>query len=544
MKKLLFLLCFILYYSTYAQDYKITYKEFYNDKESPNLAKKIIANKNMALVMNEQPNEQAALNYFYNYDQNIFTTEAVLNADAKIYTQAKIQESDLKFTITSKTKKILGYNCVLAQASLNSNAIDVWFTTDLNIKGSPRNYGSTLGLVLEFVVNNNQKITATSISKLKKHKYNLKVPNEITLLNRLDFDDAIYRNRFTNITVFENDTIHFSNKKSTKIGITKYASGTVITKKIKFPKLSNSDQMFLDLTTFSQGDAYDRTGSVFVILPKSNQITFLSALEKGIDQVPAYKNEYKGIVCTPNYEPYIELMRFFTPFGVKKFNHIAIKDKNWEEQVYYRQEISEFNSLLSDNEVIIGTYIGNYDANGHNVSLNISIHKNMSANPGYNFVKPLFNTVNILEMAGQGYPTLFKEEEGLKVTFELEEEVKNASLRYTTTGHGGWTTGDEFLKKKNSIFLNTTLIHEFIPWRVDCGSYRLYNPASGNFANGLSSSDLSRANWCPGTITQPNYIILGDLPKGKHTITIKIPQGEPEGSNLSFWNVSGVLLGN
>ena len=52
---------------------------------------------------------------------------------------------------------------------------------------------------------------------------------------------------------------------------------------------------------------------------------------------------------------------------------------------------------------------------------------------------------------------------------------------------------------------------------------------SGNFDNGLSSSDLSRANWCPGTITQPNYIILGDLPKGKHTITIKIPQGEPVG---------------
>ena len=100
MKKLLFLLCFILSYSTYAQDYKITYKEFYNDKDSPNLAKKIIADKNMALVMNEQPNEQAALNYFYNYDQNIFTTEAVLNADAKIYTQAKIQESYLKFTIT------------------------------------------------------------------------------------------------------------------------------------------------------------------------------------------------------------------------------------------------------------------------------------------------------------------------------------------------------------------------------------------------------------------------------------------------------------
>ncbi|WP_317196414.1 peptide-N-glycosidase F-related protein [Chryseobacterium sp. RR2-3-20] len=113
-----------------------------------------------------------------------------------------------------------------------------------------------------------------------------------------------------------------------------------------------------------------------------------------------------------------------------------------------------------------------------------------------------------------------------------------------TTGHGGWENGDEFIPKINSIYLDGKLSFSFTPWRTDCGSYRLYNPASGNFPDGLSSSDLSRSNWCPGTITNPEFISLGNLKAGKHTIQVKIPQGKPEGTSFSAWNVSGVLLGS
>lgn len=91
--------------------------------------------------------------------------------------------------------------------------------------------------------------------------------------------------------------------------------------------------------------------------------------------------------------------------------------------------------------------------------------------------------------------------------------------------------------------LNGKEVFSFIPWRQDCGAYRLYNPASGNFNDGLSSSDLSRSNWCPGTATNPITIELGDLKAGTHTLQILIPQGEPEGVSFSAWNVSGVLLG-
>jgi hypothetical protein len=71
----------------------------------------------------------------------------------------------------------------------------------------------------------------------------------------------------------------------------------------------------------------------------------------------------------------------------------------------------------------------------------------------------------------------------------------------------------------------------------------LSNPASGNFESGLSSSDLSRSNWCPGTVTNPNLINLGDLKAGSHTIKVTIPLGKREGSSFSAWNVSGILIG-
>jgi hypothetical protein len=131
----------------------------------------------------------------------------------------------------------------------------------------------------------------------------------------------------------------------------------------------------------------------------------------------------------------------------------------------------------------------------------------------------------------------------LVVEFTLNKSMKNVQLRYITTGHGGWENGDEFVPKKNSIYLNNKEVFSFTPWRQDCGSYRLYNPASGNFANGLSSSDYSRSNWCPGTVTNPIYIDLGNLEKGNHKLSVKIPQGLPEGTSFSSWNISGVLIG-
>ena len=451
-----------------------------------------------------------------------------------------------KFTITDQTKKILGYTCKKATTSINSNSIELWFTTDLNLKGAPTALGQDLGLVLEMVRNGNSKTTASKIEILKNIPAVLNLPNPLPKkVDQLTYKDLLWKSRFTTVPIFKKEIINFMDNPKSNDSILKFASGTIILKKVKFPKIKKGSNVFIDVTEQSNGDAYDRTGSVFLI-PTDQSISFLDGLQKGAKSLPIYENgngeKYQGVVRTENYTPLLELMRFFTPFGVKHFNNLELKNKVWQDSVYYRQDITELTTALDEKEVWIGMNIGNYDNGGHKVSLNITIHPGYEAKSGDKLVLPLFNTNNVMEMAGQQYATMFNNEKGLELTFEVPASDKNYRLRYITTGHGGWGNGDEFVPKKNTILLDGKEIFAFVPWRTDCGSYRLSNPASGNFNDGLSSSDLSRSNWCPGTVTPPVYIELGKLSAGKHSMQIKIPQGAPEGTSFSSWNVSGVLI--
>ena len=531
---------------------KITYSKSYNGKlteeHNPIL---IYADPNQtALTSKETVKNKASFPHeksFIDRKKNNYIQTAKLNASQEIATIDSTSIKKQVFEFLSETKIILGYTCKKAKIIVNSNTIEIWYTNDLGIKGAPTILGQDLGLVLEMNRNNNFIITATKIEKLKTIPENVALPkSKLQTCDLLTYRDLLWKSRFTTLQIFENEIINFSDQSKSNDSIFRFGNGTIILKKVKVPKISAGSQIYVDLTEQSNGDAYDRTGSVFLI-PMDRKISFLDGLQKGIKELPAYENgngkSYLGMVRTENYSPLIELMRFFTPFGIKQYNYIQLKDKTWQETVSYRQEISELASVLDNQEVYIGTFIGNYDKGGHKISLNLTLHSEENQVAKNTFALPIFNSTNVMEMAGQDYATLFNSEKGLEVTFNLDKDLKNAKLRYITTGHGGWENGDEFLPKKNTIILDEKEVFSFVPWRTDCGSYRLYNPASGNFENGLSSSDYSRSNWCPGTATNPNYIDLGNLKAGKHTIMVKIPQGNPEGSSFSFWNVSGVLIG-
>lgn len=470
---------------------------------------------------------------------------AQLNASQKTALMDSISLGKQNFELTGETKKILGYHCQKAKTIINSNTIELWFTQDINVKGAPTILGQSLGLVLEMVRNGNFVISATKLEKLKQLPKEA-LPPSIPYDSGLDYRDLLWKSRFTTLKIFEDEKIRFSSDAVSNDSILRFANGTVILRKVSFPEIKAGQQIFIELTEQSNGDAYDRTGSIFLI-PEAKEVSFMNGLQDGIGTLPIYENDngkkYQGVVATETFEPVLELMRFFTPFGIKQYNYIEIKGKEWHEKVSFRQEISELYSALSGKELWVGAFIGNYDQGGYKVSLDITIHQSEGMTIQASKVLPLFNTTNIMEMAGQEYGTMFNVEKGLEVTLDLKEPLKNARLRYITTGHGGWSGGDEFVPKVNTIYLNQEKLHAFTPWRQDCGSYRLYNPASGNFNNGLSSSDYSRSNWCPGTVTNPVFIDLGDLPIGKHTLRIHIHQGAPEGTSFSAWNVSGVLLG-
>ena len=335
-----------------------------------------------------------------------------------------------------------------------------------------------------------------------------------------------------------------------------FAGGTVILKRMFLPWFTNHYQHFIEVHQQSNGDAYDRTGSIFLLsgpLPHN----FFDGINNHPDTLPIFVGRdgqrYQGMIATDDgkYEPPVEWVRFFTPFGVGKFNE-RMKDLGiaWRDEAYYRQEITDLYHFYNGCDVVVGAWIGNYDAGGHLLTVEIKSYPNGytkldNSEEWSGYVKPLFNTCNVLEMAGQNYGKLFGTD-SLTVSFTIDTDffmAKSARLRYISTGHGGWGEGDEFVPKQNTILIDGKPGFAYTPWRQDCGCYRDLNPVSGNFWNGLSSSDFSRSGWCPGTATQPVYFDLTPWADGKeHTLTVAIPQGKPVEGMFSHWAVSGTLI--
>ena len=441
---------------------------------------------------------------------------------------------------------ILGLKCKIIRAIVNSNTIDISYTQDIPFKGTPQaGVGVPDGLVLKIVRNGDSVQEATGIVALKETAQLL--PDSMgEVMSYDDYQWEINNANVINVKVFDQDRISFTNDKlpDGKLEsnvLYRAGGGTIILKKVKLPNYVKDREIYCEVVQYSDGDAYDRTGSVFVI-PTNKEQSFLDAI-RDLNAVPSFKAndgvEYHGLVSTPNYEAPLEIMRFFTGFGVRAYNNgRKVKGHEWVDSVTYKTEVTTMADHLKG-EVWVGAYIGNWDSKGHKVSLTLSFHPEGERRP--HTTMPLFNTVNYLEQAGQPYPVFMKDDK-LNAKFTVNEHIDNAMLYYITTGHGGWGNGDEFNQKINTIYLDGQKVISFIPWRDDCATYRNWNPCSGNFSNGTSSSDLSRSNWCPATVTNPEYIYLGDLEPGEHTITVEIPQGGPEGSSISYWCLSGTLV--
>jgi len=453
------------------------------------------------------------------------------------------------------TEEILGYACKKYTGTSFSNKIEIWVTSDAGIAGGPTlMFPFPGGLVMKYVRNGNAGMIAKKIDIYTETKpQNLLPSNPGREVSAVQYRLKVANAFVKDIRVFDGQQINWGAKIENPQGdcmdyTYRYAGGTIIVRKVNLPDVPDGTSVFAELKQQSGGDAYDRTGSVFVI-PVGQPHSFLDGLKFGADSLPKYFSKegkvYQGVVATETYSPIVELIRFFTPFGIHHFNDKRDVGIAWEDTTLYKQDVSELLPLLRG-ECWIGVFIGNYDGGGHRVSLNLKYHLNerevVEQEAKKYWIKPLFTTTNVLEMAGQTYGTMFNND-SLNVSFDVPEGVKNLTFRYISTGHGGWGGGDEFVPKTNELFLDSEPFFKFTPWRTDCATYRAYNPASGNFWNGLSSSDYSRSGWCPGTVSNPLYVPVTALKPGKHTMQVFIPLGPSEHGMFSAWNISGVLIG-
>ena len=488
-------------------------------------------------------------------------------SDSSYVVAAPYGRTDIKWDTQKVDSK-----SVLYTTSINSNRIELLFSTKgENVNPLPY-YGKFKGTLRQMKRNGLVYVELAEAVSDKQTVTTALPPKGIRKSGREM--SAIKRDRMIVTThVFKDEQICWGKEKPTITDIPldttlHYAGGTLILKRIMLPRLPRHYQTFVELHQRSNGDAYDRTGSVFVIPqaknPKDNRLepSFLDAIIGHPDSLPwvigkdgqRYQGIIPGISMLEKYRissfmyfPPVELMRFFTPFGVGHFNdRVQIDGLEWKDEAFYKQEVTELQPML-EGEVWIGVFIGNYDGGGHKVSLDIKSYPNdyewtvdEDRMPDV-MIHPLVNTCNVLEMAGQNYGKIFGTD-SLTVSFDIWEWDSIVTLRYISTGHGGWGGGDEFNPKENEIFIDGVKRFSHTPWRCDCARYREWNPVSGNFWNGLSSSDLSRSGWCPGTATQPVYFDLSGLEPGHHKLTIVIPQGAPMDGGFSHWNVSAVLI--
>ena len=363
-------------------------------------------------------------------------------------------------------------------------------------------------------------------------------------------------------TVFNKQPLNFGGEKGSDPEAVRLMEGRLVYKKVTVPKFSQGTDVKIKLTVRSNGDRWDKSGSCFVVSDPS-KLSILSITEKdGKFPKDSYVDDkYAGFVKGKTYDPAVELMRFMTPFGVGHYSDNKVKYRkpvyipSWEKEVVWEHDITDLESLVTGT-FYVGVWIDSWTAEGYDFDLELSYSDRKQQKLT---VMPLVNTIPYV--GGQQIPDNFAHND-LVENIQLKKDAKNVKLHYITTGHGGHSGGDEFIKLKNSVYFDNKLVLDTIPWRDDCASFRRFNPTSGvwirkdsasyispltntyeikEIEERIASSDLSRSNWCPGSFVEPMTVDLGDLKSGSHTIKIKIPATAVDGDKLNHWLVSAYL---
>ncbi|MCM4156982.1 PNGase F N-terminal domain-containing protein [Gramella sp. AN32] len=365
------------------------------------------------------------------------------------------------------------------------------------------------------------------------------------------------------IKIFDEIPMNFTGEKKVVPGVEYLQDGRIILKQIQAPVFPEGTDVKVKVTLKSAGDRWDKSGSLFVI-PNPEKLSFIDIAKNTASYPEAAGVEgYPGIKIGGNYEPALEVLRFMTPFGV---GYYSDEEKNpnirynrpvyvpkWEDEVVWEMDVSQLADELTG-DLLIGVWVDTWTAEGYEISVEFEYSGRALT---LKKVQPIVNTVYY---AGQKHPDLFAFNP-LKATFNLPENAKNAKLYYITTGHGGHSGGDEFIKLNNTLKFDKKTVVDTIPWRDDCASFRRFNPSSGVWTRKdtaraynenhekmfkeveerLASSDLSRSNWCPGSLVKPYVLDLGNLEAGKHELIIDIDATPIDGDKLNHWLVSAYL---
>ncbi|MCB9638492.1 MAG: hypothetical protein H6727_06235 [Myxococcales bacterium] len=205
---------------------------------------------------------------------------------------------------------------------------------------------------------------------------------------------------------------------------------------------------------------------------------------------------------SPEGTPAIELVRAITPFGGPlKF------------QVDLTDIANGLQGGAHTMRVNIQTYSdGKGQVSGSNGQWTVS---------AYLEVTPSDTPSRILSMKSLSNHNYNNKSTRQSLSFDVPAGAKTGYILYRVTGHGGGAVGascigpaDEFCRRTHKLYLDDQLAKEWVPWRSDCDKlctiqkrgnmdYCAENPCGS-----IQSVRAPRANWCPGSITPPQVILL------------------------------------
>lgn len=175
------------------------------------------------------------------------------------------------------------------------------------------------GVMVRQMINGNRVTDLRYVNKDKKLKNTVIIPEKLGVrMTPKELDNVRKGKLVVRIPVFDDVQINFADIENFEGEIPfdtviHFAYGTLVLKRLYIPELPEHYQIFADIHQRSNGDAYDRTASVFVI-PEDRELSLTDALIDSIQVIPNLidrrEETYYGIRLEDNYMPVVELVRF------------------------------------------------------------------------------------------------------------------------------------------------------------------------------------------------------------------------------------------
>lgn len=276
--------------------------------------------------------------------------------------------------------------------------------------------------------------------------------------------------------------------------------------------------MDLNVTIGALCDNYDRLGNVS-----------LSLLPKG--------SEYDGRA----EEMRFELVRFITPFMNKnsrpdevpyyydaRLISMIFRDKNLQDKYDFWLEFELFGIPYAANEQIDGC-AGRDDV--FTGTIEFVAHDDPAPATTDHILVPIWHYISEIQGCKNlnNYNEVACDELGTTArtwTFNLPEDVNDASLTLNLSNHGANAGGEEYARREHFIYVDDELIATFTPGGKSCEPYRFYNTQTNGIYGYNRKPDLAwemNSNWCPGDAVPVRVFNLGALKSGEHKVKISVP---------------------